>query len=64
MADHPTPDDEPEAKKRGNIIGAVVVLVLVLAVGWLAHALYKNLQLQKCELEGRRDCTDMPQPDQ
>jgi hypothetical protein len=64
MADHPTPDDEPEAKSRSNIIGAVVVLVLVLAVGWLAHALYKNLQLQKCELEGRHDCTDMPQPEQ
>jgi len=40
------------------------VIVLVIAVAWLAHALYKNLQLQKCEAEGRHDCTDLPQPDQ
>jgi hypothetical protein len=49
---------------RGNLVGALIVIVLVVAVVWLAHALYKNLQLQKCELEGRHDCTDMPQPDQ
>ena len=61
---HPPEEDQPEVKNRRNLIGAIVVLVLVIGVGWLAHALYKNLQLQKCELEGRRDCTDMPQPDQ
>ena len=49
---------------KGNLIGIIIVAVLVIAVGWLAHALYKNLQLQKCELEGRHDCTDLPQPDQ
>ena len=49
---------------KGNLVGIIIVAVLVIAVGWLAHALYKNLQLQKCELEGRHDCTDMPQPDQ
>jgi hypothetical protein len=49
---------------KGNLVGIIIVAVLVIAVGWLAHALYKNLQLQKCELEGRHDCTDMPQPEQ
>jgi len=49
---------------KGNLVGIIIVAVLVIAVGWLAHILYKNLQLQKCELEGRHDCTDMPQPDQ
>jgi hypothetical protein len=36
----------------------------VIAVAWLAHVLYKNLQMHKCEVEGRHDCTDLPQPDQ
>lgn len=49
---------------KGNLVGIIIVLVLVIAVAWLARALYKNLQLQKCEMEGRRDCTDLPQPDQ
>ena len=59
--------DEPSGEDKGgkgNLVGIIIVAVLVIAVGWLAHALYKNLQLQKCELEGRHDCTDMPQPDQ
>jgi len=61
QSDH-SPND-PKGK-RGNLVGILIVAVLVIAVGWLAHMLYKNLQLQKCELEGRHDCTDMPQPDQ
>ena len=60
-----TQSDEPDPKgKRGNLAAIIIVALLVIGVGWLAHALYKNLQLQKCEMEGRRDCTDMPQPDQ
>lgn len=60
-----TQPDEPENKGgRGNVVGAIIVIVLVVAVIWLAHLLYTNLQLQKCELEGRHDCTDLPQPDQ
>ncbi|HEX4269870.1 MAG TPA: hypothetical protein VHZ32_00720 [Rhizomicrobium sp.] len=60
------PVSEPSEGKggKGNLAGIVIVAVLVIAVAWAAHALYKNLQLQKCELEGRHDCTDMPQPDQ
>lgn len=57
------PDDDPKGK-RGNLAGIIVVAALAIGVAWLAHALYKNLQLQKCEMEGRRDCTDLPQPDQ
>lgn len=58
-------ENEPSGKHstKGNLVGAIIVIVLVIAVAWLAHALYKNLQLQKCEMEGRRDCTDLPQPD-
>jgi hypothetical protein len=59
------PDDPSDGKGgHGNLVGIIIVAVLVIAVGWLAHMLYKNLQLQKCELEGRHDCTDLPQPDQ
>jgi hypothetical protein len=55
---------EPAGGRKGNLVGVIVVIVLVIGVAWLAHALYKNLQLQKCEAEGRRDCTDLPQPAQ
>ncbi len=55
---------EPTGDRKGNLLGVIIVIVLVIGVAWLAHALYKNLQLQKCEAEGRRDCTDLPQPDQ
>jgi hypothetical protein len=63
MAEEPA-EDPGDKGGRGNLVGAIVVIVLVVAVIWLAHVLYKNLQLQKCELEGRHDCTDLPQPDQ
>lgn len=57
--------EQPEGKgRRGNLVGAIIVIVLVIAVIWIARALYKNLQLQKCEAEGRHDCIDLPQPDQ
>ena len=59
------PSGDPEEKgRKGNLVGAIIVIVLVIAVAWLAHLLYKNLQLQKCEAEGRHDCTDLPQPDE
>jgi hypothetical protein len=61
MTDEPSGEDK---SGKSNLVGIIIVAVLVIGVGWLAHALYKNLQLQKCELEGRHDCTDMPQPDQ
>jgi hypothetical protein len=55
------PDDNG---RKGNFIGAIIVIVQVVAVAWLAHVLYKNLQMEKCEAEGRHDCSDLPQPDQ
>lgn len=56
-------EPSPEKGPKGNLAGVIIVILLVVAVGWMAHALYKNLQLQKCEAEGRHDCTDLPQPD-
>ncbi len=59
MAEQP-----PEDERRGkNIIGALVAVVVLALLIWLVHALHKNLELQKCELEGRRDCVDLPQPE-
>ncbi|HEY0266968.1 MAG TPA: hypothetical protein VGC16_09465 [Rhizomicrobium sp.] len=57
-------EPDPDDRGRSNIGGAVAVIVLVALVIWLAHALYQNLKLQKCEMEGRRDCVDVPQPSQ
>ena len=61
----PSGNESPGKRgSKGNLAGAIIVIVLAIAVTWLAHALYKNLQLQKCEMEGRRDCTNLAQPDQ
>lgn len=64
MAEPQGTDPSGNRSGKGNLVGAIIVIVLVVAVAWLAHALYKNLQLQKCEAEGRRDCIDLPEPDQ
>lgn len=42
------------------MLAALVVLALVV---WLVHALHKNLQMEKCLEEGRRDCVELPQPE-
>ena len=58
------PDDENETQRsKSNLLIAAVVAVIVVLGVWLAHAVYQNLQLQKCVLEGRRDCApiDIPQ---
>jgi uncharacterized protein HemX len=49
-------------KNNSNVAGVLFVAALLALAIWLAHVLYKNLQLQKCEMEGRRDCVDIPQP--
>ena len=58
MAEKP-PEDDRQNKNIIDALAAVVVLALLI---WLVHALHKNLELQKCVLEGRRDCVDLPQP--
>jgi hypothetical protein len=56
--------EDPERETgSGNVVGLVFVVVILALVIWLAHALYQNLQLQKCQLEGRRDCIAVPQSD-
>ncbi len=65
MTQEPDQDHNQEpASGKGNIVGVLFVVALLAAVIWLAHALYANLQLQKCQIEGRRDCVDVPQPSQ
>ncbi len=57
----PTPDqpDEPEhepGSNRGPVAALVVVLLLV-AVGWvLTQALHKNGNIQDCVASGRTNC--------
>lgn len=59
--EEPSPQDEKQ-RDRMNLAG-VIVAVLVVAVGvWLASLVAKNLQQQRCELEGRHDCIPLPQP--
>ena len=60
MSEENPHDDDQRGRK--NLAGLIVVIV-VLAIGiWLAFLLAKNLQEQKCELEGRRNCIPLPQP--
>jgi hypothetical protein len=54
----------PEDQRQGkNIIGVLTALVVLALVVWLVHALHKNLQMEKCLEEGRRDCVELPQPE-
>ena len=52
-----------DRRNRKNIIGALAALVVLVLVVWLVHALHKSLQMEKCLEEGRRDCVDLPQPE-
>jgi hypothetical protein len=54
------PEDERQGK---NIIGVLAALVVLALLVWLVYALHKNLQMEKCLEEGRRDCVDLPQPE-
>jgi hypothetical protein len=50
-------------RKRSNIGGLIAAAILLILIVWLVHALSANLKEQKCEMEGRRDCIPLPQPD-
>ena len=54
------PENERNSKNIAGVLAALVVLALIV---WLVHALHKNLQMEKCLEEGRRDCIDLPQPE-
>ena len=56
----PPPDNE---RQRKNIIGILAALVVLVLIVWLVHVLHNNLQREKCLEEGRRDCVDLPQPE-
>jgi hypothetical protein len=53
----------PDERQRKNIIGMLAALVVLVLIVWLVHALHKNLQMERCLEEGRRDCVDVPQPE-
>jgi high-affinity Fe2+/Pb2+ permease len=59
MAEPPS-DDQRQRKNIAGVLAALVVLGLIV---WLVHALHKNLEMEKCLEEGRRDCVDLPQPE-
>jgi uncharacterized membrane protein YebE (DUF533 family) len=57
------PDDDDEARRsKSNLLIAAAVVAIVALGMWLAYAVYQNLQLQKCILEGRRDCAPIEIP--
>jgi hypothetical protein len=55
--------DDDEARTRTTWVAAIAFVVIAGLGVWLAHALYENLQLQKCVLEGRHDCNPIAIPD-
>jgi hypothetical protein len=58
------PDDDDDAQRwRFNLLMAVGFALIVLLGGWLAYAIYQNLQLQKCYEEGRRNCAPIEMPE-
>jgi hypothetical protein len=54
------PEDQ---RNRKNIAGLLAALMVLALIAWLVHALHKNLQIERCLEEGRRDCVDLPQPE-
>src|SRR6185312_1982038 len=65
-----SPDDAPmtgespeEERNKKNLVGVLAALVVLALIVWLVHALHKNMQMEKCLEEGRRDCVDLPQPE-
>jgi hypothetical protein len=54
------PEDRRNRKNFAGVLAALAVLALVV---WLVHALHKNLRMEKCLEEGRRDCVELPQPE-
>jgi len=53
----------PDERQRKNIIGILAALVVLVLIVWLVNVLHNNLQREKCLEEGRRDCVDLPQPE-
>jgi len=58
----PDDDEGDDARQRSNLLLAAVFVVIAVLGGWLAYAVHQNLMLQKCELEGRRDCAPIEIP--
>ena len=54
------PEDQRNRKNIVSVLAALLVLALIV---WLVHALHRNLQREKCLEEGRRDCVELPQPE-
>ncbi len=59
MAEEPPMDD----RNRKNIAGLLAALIVLGLIVWLVHVLHSNLRMEKCLEEGRRDCVDLPQPE-
>ena len=59
MTEQP-PEDQRNKKNIAGVLAALVVLALIV---WLVHALHKNLEMEKCIEEGRRDCVELPKPE-
>jgi hypothetical protein len=58
----PHDEDDDEARARMTWFAAAAFAVIAGLGLWLAHALHENLELQKCQLEGRRDCIPIEIP--
>ena len=57
-------EQPPEYQRnKKNIAGVLAALVVLALIVWLVHALHKNLEMEKCIEEGRRDCVELPQPE-
>ena len=58
-----TGESPEEERNKKNLVGVLAALVVLALIVWLVHALHKNMQMEKCLEEGRRDCVDLPQPE-
>jgi hypothetical protein len=63
MSEPPDDDDEADAeRRRGNIILAVGLLILIGCGLWLVNALYNVRKTDECIASGRRNCVPIEVP--
>jgi hypothetical protein len=55
--DEPEEAEQEDRRTRGNLMAAIVILVLVIGGYWLFTTLNAQQKLELCLEAGRRDCS-------
>jgi hypothetical protein len=56
MSEHDENEDDERARRRTQLIGLLVVVVLIVGGLWLANVLGSASRIQDCVMSGRTNC--------